>query len=103
MVYTFATTTNPKKALAELEEFPGLSKLEPSILRSLRPFSKKAQRIIDDCWSSVEQIAVQVNRTGSGSGPEIEALVRSTEKRSAPTQLVAHPCKGLRERRRISD
>jgi hypothetical protein len=74
LIYTLATCPDEKKALAELDEFPGLAAIDMSIFRILWPLAQKTHAIIDRNWSKVEEISTELIKNGRLSGHECEGL-----------------------------
>jgi hypothetical protein len=75
MIYTLATCSEQKNALAELDVFPGLAKIDMSTFRMLWPLARRARAIVQDHWSTIEEIADQLVKKRKMSGREIEAII----------------------------
>jgi hypothetical protein len=71
------TCSEEKNALAELDVFPGLAKIDMSIFRMLWPLAQRARTIVQDHWSTIKEIADELVRKGRISGSEIEEIISS--------------------------
>lgn len=75
MIYTLATCTEEKKAIAELDRFPGLARIEMPAFRLLWPLAQQTHAIIDRNWSKVEEVSNELIKHGRLSGDEVEQIM----------------------------
>ena len=75
IIYTLATSNERQRALAELDEFPGLAAIDMAVFETLWPLAQRARAIIDLHWSTVEEISNELIRTGRPRGDEIEEII----------------------------
>src|SRR5262249_55540815 len=82
LVCILAIISDRKRAITELDEFPGLAKIDVSIFDTLWPFAQQAHAILGACWSSVEEIAQHLLKVGSITGPQIESIFSGVTQRA---------------------
>jgi hypothetical protein len=80
LIYVLATWTINKRetVLQELDEFPGLAKINMTVFEMLWPLAQEAHAVIDSRWSCVKKLSHRLLKVGSIGGDEIKAIIRDS-------------------------
>jgi hypothetical protein len=66
LIYVLATCTERDTVLQELDDFPGLAKINAAIFEMLWPLAQEAHAVIDSRWSCVKKLSRSFRRFSSG-------------------------------------